>query len=61
MNARERAALAAEQGDSATAAYWTRIAEVVDKAPPLSPEQKSILSVLLRPDPTPATSARAAA
>lgn len=53
MNAAERAAEAAERGDTAKAAYWDRIARIVDQAPPLTAAQKSRLRILLRTDPVP--------
>jgi len=50
MYAERKAAEAAACGDSARAAYWTRIKEVVDQAPPLSAEQVARLQILMRPD-----------
>lgn len=48
MMARERAAAARERGDLAEAAYWSAVANTVDVAPPITPEMKERLRVLLR-------------
>jgi hypothetical protein len=40
---------AEESGDTAAIAYWTGIRDLVDQAPPLSAEQRAVLTVLLRP------------
>lgn len=47
--AARQAAAARERGDEARAAYWDRIAEKVDQAPPLAGEVRDRLAVLLRP------------
>jgi len=39
------------RGDTAAAAYWQRIARVVDQAPPLTASQKDRLRILLQPAP----------
>lgn len=49
MTAREKAAQAAAEGDTQKAAYWTRIAETVDLAPPLGPGQIATLRALMYP------------
>jgi hypothetical protein len=50
VNARVKAAEAAAQGDKAGERYWLRVADTVDKAPPLSPEQIARLRVLIWSD-----------
>jgi hypothetical protein len=50
MYAERMAAEARAAGDEARGEYWDRIARVVDKAPPLSAEQRDRLAVLLRSD-----------
>jgi len=50
MYAERKIAEAVARGDSTQAAYWTRIKEVVDQAPPLSAEQIARLQILMRPD-----------
>lgn len=57
MNARQKAAEAAARGDTAGERYWLHVADVVDQAPPLSPEQIARLRVLLWSDPAPRTTA----
>ena len=39
------------RGDTVTAERWRRIKARVDEAPPLTPEQRDRLAVLLRPVP----------
>jgi len=55
--AERKAREAAERGDTAKAAYWLRIKELVDAAPPLSQAQRTQLRILLTPAPAPARSA----
>lgn len=43
--------LALERGDQAEADFWRRVKADVDEAPPLSPEVRDRLAVLLRPAP----------
>ncbi|WP_153288364.1 hypothetical protein [Streptomyces fagopyri] len=50
MTAREKAAAAAERGDLAGESYWLSIAETVDLAPPLAPEQTARLRILVAVD-----------
>lgn len=47
MTAREKAAAAAERGDLAGESYWLSIADTVDQAPPLDPEQTARLRILV--------------
>ena len=56
MWAEQQAREAEARGDQERAAYYWAIKSEVDKAPPLSEEQKARLRVLLRP--TPASSPR---
>ncbi|MFJ9903947.1 hypothetical protein ACIRVK_13750 [Streptomyces sp. NPDC101152] len=57
MNAGDLAAEAAARGDKAGEAYWLHVQEVVDQAPPLSPEQISKLRVLIWSDSEPCATA----
>lgn len=50
MYAEQRAAEAAERGDAAGQAYWLHVKNLVDQAPPLSPEQMARLRVLVSSD-----------
>ena len=50
MNAAKLADEAAERGDRAGEAYWRHVEQLVNAAPPLSPEQVSKLRVLLWSD-----------
>lgn len=50
MYAAQKIAEALERGDERAAAYWQRIKDLVDQAPPLSPEQRDRLRVLLQPN-----------
>lgn len=49
MYAERMATEARAAGDAARARYWERVARRVDEAPPLTPEQRDRLRVLLRP------------
>lgn len=53
VNAEQMAAEAAARGDKAGEAYWLHVQEVVEQAPPLSPEQIARLRVLVWSDPEP--------
>ncbi|MFE5139280.1 hypothetical protein ACFRDV_16655 [Streptomyces fagopyri] len=59
MTAREKAAEAASRGDVTTERFWLNVAEVVDQAPPLAPEQAARLRILVAPNPVPRTVAAA--
>ncbi|MEV5792685.1 hypothetical protein [Streptomyces sp. NPDC052192] len=50
MTAREKAAAAAARGDLAGESYWLSIADTVDQAPPLDPEQTARLRILVADD-----------
>ncbi|MFF7884319.1 hypothetical protein ACH40F_29130 [Streptomyces sp. NPDC020794] len=57
MNAAKLAAEAAERGDVAGQRYWLHVEQVVNSAPPLSPEQVSKLRVLIWSDVEPSATA----
>jgi hypothetical protein len=57
MDAAQLAADAAARGDKGGEAYWLHVLNVVDQAPPLSPEQVSRLRVLVWSDAEPHTEA----
>lgn len=48
----QQAREAEARGDHERAAYWWSLKAEVDKAPPLTAEQKSVLRILLRPAPS---------
>lgn len=53
MYAAQQADEAEARGDYAKAQFWRQIAAKVDEAPPLTPELRDRLRVLLRPGPGP--------
>ncbi|WP_055712612.1 hypothetical protein [Streptomyces torulosus] len=61
MRAAERARIAREQGNEREATYWQSIADLVATAPPLSPEQKARLQILLHTEDTAPTVSRQSA
>ncbi|MFF2385186.1 hypothetical protein [Streptomyces sp. NPDC058108] len=57
MTARDKAADAATRGDLMAERFWLSVAETVDQAPPLCPEQVTKLRVLIASDSVPQSTA----
>lgn len=51
MYAERMAAEATARGDHEAVKYWLHIKAIVDEAPPLAPETRAKLRILLRPAP----------